>query len=53
MPQVKNHGVSGRIGPVIFYYVGDKFYTRAAPGKIKQAPKNEDNELFHFHSIVI
>ena len=41
MPQVKNLRVSGRIGPVIFYYVGDKFYARAAPGKIKQAPKTK------------
>ena len=41
MPQVKNLRVSGRIGPVIFYFVGDKFYSRAAPGKIKQAPKTK------------
>ena len=41
MPQVKNLRVSGRIGPLIFYYVGDKFYARAAPGKIKQAPKTK------------
>lgn len=41
MPQVKNLKVSGRIGPVIFYFVGDKFYSRAAPGKIKQAPKTK------------
>ena len=41
MPQVKNLRVAGRIGPVIFYFVGDKFYSRAAPGKIKQAPKTK------------
>jgi hypothetical protein len=41
MPQVKNLRVAGRIGPVIFYYVGDKFYSRAAPGKIKQAPNTK------------
>jgi hypothetical protein len=41
MPQIKNLRVSGRIGPVIFYFVGDKFYSRAAPGKIKQAPKTK------------
>ncbi|HXS59064.1 MAG TPA: hypothetical protein VN726_23230, partial [Hanamia sp.] len=41
MPQVKNLKVSGRIGPVIFYFVGDKFYSRAAPGKIRQAPKTK------------
>ena len=41
MPQVKNLKVAGRIGPVIFYFVGDKFYSRAAPGRIKQAPKTK------------
>ena len=41
MPQVKNLRVAGRIGPVIFYFVGDKFYSRAAPGKIKQAAKTK------------
>jgi hypothetical protein len=48
MLQVKNLGVAGRIGPVIFYYVGDKFYKRAAPGKIKQAPKTKITSFLIF-----
>ncbi len=48
MPHVKNLRVAGRTGPVIFYYVGDKFYVRAAPRKIKQARKTKITSFFIF-----
>ncbi len=41
MPQVKNLRFSGRVGPVIFYFVGDKCYARSVPGHVKQTPNTK------------
>ncbi len=36
MSQVKNLRFSGTVGPVIFYYLGDKLYERSMPRKVRQ-----------------
>lgn len=41
MPTLKNLQFSGRVGPVIFYFVGDKFHRRSAPTHIRQTAKTK------------
>jgi hypothetical protein len=41
MPQVKNLKFSGRVGPVVFYFVGDKLHSRRVPEKVRQSPNTK------------